>query len=310
MITIEGKYEIVSKLGEGTFGKIYRACNANTGKNVAVKFESVNGYQLLLHEAQIYVALRKCKGVSKLRAFGTYQDFNYIVIDLYEYDLEEVLTLNEGKLSMRCVLDWGHRILQILQAVHGTGIIHRDIKPENVMVRGENLFLVDFGLSRFYLEHSGKHSPMKTGKEMIGTTRYASCNVHDGVSASRRDDLESLAYTLLFLFHSTLPWMALTDAPMTESEPTYRETAQFVRELKATDKIDEWCAIHGSPPQLLQFLQYVKSLDFEAEPDYNFFSDFEDLKGIDNSLSICRTPESLDKSSGSTTSLDTDSSPL
>lgn len=302
MIILEGKYKVESKLGEGSFGKIYKGHNANTGKRVAIKMESVHGRQLLLNEARMYVALQKCRGVSMLRAFGTYGEFNYIVVDLFERDLEDIVSGTIEMFSAAQIFNWGHHILRILQTVHEVGILHRDIKPENVMVRGEKLFLIDLGISRFFRSHSGEHNPANTGKALVGTMRYASAHNHDGVSTSRRDDLESVAYTLLFLYHKDLPWFDANDH-------TSVEQRGLVRELKTMERIREWCAKEGTPPRLVEFIEYSKSLAFDAAPEYTFFDDFQDLKDGAYRGLICQSRESSDKSSGSTTSRDTDSSP-
>merc|ERR1712196_497707 len=100
----------------------------------------------------------------------------------------------------------GHDILCILKKIHEIGIIHRDIKPENVMLHGNKIFLIDFGLSKYYRTSCGKHIPMKSGLGMLGTNRFASLHVHNGYTASRRDDLEMLGNTLLYLYHGKLPW--------------------------------------------------------------------------------------------------------
>lgn len=100
-------------------------------------------------------------------------------------------------------------MLQILEAVHAKFILHRDLKPENIMFNPQtNTFsLIDFGLSKRFVDKSGKHILRSTSKPFRGTLRYCSLNMHNGVENSRRDDIESLVYVLVFLQKGSLPWM-------------------------------------------------------------------------------------------------------
>lgn len=101
-------------------------------------------------------------------------------------------------------------MLQILEAIHLKFILHRDLKPENIMFNPQtNAFsLIDFGLSKRYVDKAGKHILRATNKSFRGTLRYCSLNMHNGVENSRRDDIESLVYVLVYLQKGSLPWMS------------------------------------------------------------------------------------------------------
>jgi len=67
--------------------------------------------------------------------------------------------------------------------------------------------LIDFGLTKRVIDpKSGEHIPWKDGKSLTGTARYASLGTHLGYEQSRRDDLEGLAYVLIYFMHGNLPW--------------------------------------------------------------------------------------------------------
>lgn len=93
-------------------------------------------------------------------------------------------------------------------------MIHRDIKPENYVIGNEDittLYMIDFGLAKYYRDQNdGKHIPNIEKKGLIGTARYASVNAHLGKEQSRRDDMISIGYVLIYLATGKLPWMNIT----------------------------------------------------------------------------------------------------
>jgi casein kinase 1 len=92
-------------------------------------------------------------------------------------------------------------MLARVEYCHQRHFLHRDIKPDNFLMgygkKSSRVYLVDFGLAKRYISKEG-HIPYKEGKSLTGTARYASVNTHMGFEQSRRDDLESLGYVLLY----------------------------------------------------------------------------------------------------------------
>lgn len=105
-------------------------------------------------------------------------------------------------------------MVEALELMHGKGFLHRDIKPENFVIGTEgnhhNIYIIDFGLSKKYIDLNNKHIPEDNNKGLVGTARYTSINSHKGVEQSRRDDLEALGYVLIYLAKGELPWQNLT----------------------------------------------------------------------------------------------------
>ena len=109
------------------------------------------------------------------------------------------------------------------------GLIHRDVKPENLLIgmnqKSSIIYLVDYGLSRYYRNPKTKsHISFRSGKSLTGTARYASLNTHLGYEQSRRDDLESVIYIMLYFLKGGLPWQGLG---MMSKEERYEKIKQY-----------------------------------------------------------------------------------
>ena len=173
-LIVEKKYKIISKLGEGSFGKIFSGVNTNTDEEVAVKIEKLDENSLLKNEAKVYKLLENIPGIPRLRSYGTEGKFNYMVIDLLDKSLEDIRIKSGNTLSLKIVLALGIQMLKRIECVHLEGIIHRDIKPDNFLMKKDNnqIYLIDFGLSKRYLDNFDNHIN-GTGRKLMGTARYA-----------------------------------------------------------------------------------------------------------------------------------------
>lgn len=128
-------------------------------------------------------------------------------------------------------------------------MLHRDIKPENFMMGVGNydqyVHLIDFGLSRKYRSgRTGRHILLKSNCSLTGTARYASVNAHQGIEQTRRDDMESLGFLLMYFIKGKLPWQGLKAGNRAEK---YNR----ISEVKIGTTIDELCKGY---PRKLYFL--------------------------------------------------------
>ena len=262
-LVVEGKYKITSKLGEGSFGKIFKGLNVNTNEEIAIKIEKSTESSLLKTEAKIYKLLENTIGIPKLRSYGCEGNFNYMVMDLLGKSLEELRVSCGGKLSLKSVLAIGIQMLKRIEMIHDEGIIHRDIKPDNFLIKPETnmIYMIDFGLARRYITKKDLHITLSQGRKLTGTARYASVNVHLGMTPSRRDDLESIAYVLLYLLNGRLPWQSIKTS---DKEKRYKA----IGEEKL--RVAPWTHFETSPGELILFLKYCRGLDFDEDPDYNY----------------------------------------
>jgi casein kinase I family protein HRR25 len=207
MELINKKYLILTKIGSGSFGTIYKGQNIRTNELVAIKVERISDkLKLLKNESKIYQYLNGCSGIPIVKWFGK-DDINYyMVINLLGTSLQE-LKNKMNKFSLTLVLKLGIKIILLLMTIHEKGLVHRDIKPDNFLFglnRVNELYIIDFGFCKSYLEDNN-HVRIKSTYNMIGSMNYASIMSHKRYELSRRDDLETLSYIMLYFFNGSLP---------------------------------------------------------------------------------------------------------
>ena len=254
-ITVGEKYIIgdasCNLIGRGTFGSVFSGKNSNTGDTVAIKIEAVGDDTLLKHEAQIYAVLNGTPGVPPLRSYGTEGDYNYLVTDKLGASLGTLFDKHESSFSLTTTINLGIRMLRCIEGVHSKGIVHRDIKPDNFLMGhgpgSNNLYLIDFGLSKSFIDSSGNHEELQYDRKMLGTEKFASVAVLGGSTPSRRDDLESIGCILVYLFTGLLP----------------------PKEHRAQRGL-LWETLPDIPGEFVLFMDYCRNLDFYSVPNYNY----------------------------------------
>ena len=178
------------------------------------------------------------------------------------------------RFSLKTVLMIADSAISLIEYIHQKSYIHRDIKPENFLLGIDNnshlLYAVDFGLSQRYRDpNTYSHVSFKEARPLVGTARYMSINNHLGIEASRRDDLESLGYMLVYFLNGSLPWQGI-------DSPNKQEKYERIKEKKMKTQIESYC--RSSPPEFAIFLNYARNLIFDEKPDYAFLKKlFEDL---------------------------------
>ncbi|XP_036620192.1 casein kinase I-like [Trichosurus vulpecula] len=260
-----GKYKLVRKIGNGSFGDIFLAVNINNGEEVAVKLESqTSKHPQLFFEAKLYKILQGGSGIAHIRWYGREKGHNVLVMDLLGPSLEELFNICSRKFTMKTVLMLADQMITRIQYVHTKNFIHRDIKPDNFLIgtgrHCNKLFIIDFGLAKKYRDSKTKeHIPYRKDKNLTGTARYASINAHLGIEQSRGDDMESLGYVLMYFNRTSLPWQGLKAA-------TRKQKYEKIIEKKMSTPVDTLCS--GFPPEFATYLTYCRGLHFEEAPDY------------------------------------------
>jgi serine/threonine protein kinase len=158
------------------------------------------------------------------------------------------------------------QLLSRLEYVHTKSFIHRDVKPDNFLIglgkRQSVIHVIDFGLAKKYRDpRSHQHIPYRENKNLTGTARYASINTHIGIEQSRRDDLESLGYVLMYFIRGSLPWQGL-------KANTKKQKYERIMDRKMSTSTEQLCK--GYATEFRSYFEYCRSLRFEDRPDYAY----------------------------------------
>lgn len=259
MDLINKKYKKLEVIGEGSFGLIYKGINIRTNEYVAIKVESIEcETKLLKNESTIYQYLNNLHGIPVVKWFGKDDNNYYMVLNLLGESLQSIKNKKET-FSLKLVLQIGVQILGLLRKIHDKGLVHRDIKPDNFLIgiddKIKTIYMIDFGFCKSFIKDD-KHIEERKTKSLIGSHMYASINAHNCIELSRRDDLESLGYMLIYFYLGSLSWQM--------------DTKTDFEIVKAKQDIINDTKIHVI---LINYMKYVRSLDFVEKPNYYLLSD-------------------------------------
>ena len=259
------KYKLVKKLGEGSFGMIFKA-ESRSG-NYAFKFEKKrpNKRSLLKNESEVMIYL-KGKGIPLIESYIEDDNYNIMIMQLLGKSLEGILKESDNKkYSLKTVCLLALEIIPILKFIHDKHIIHRDIKPDNFAIGYDDpcqIYILDFGLAKKYRSsRTLKHNPLIKHARLTGTARYASINALKGYEQSRRDDLESFGYVLAYLLRGSLPWQGIT-------AKTKEEKYAKILNKKINIPIEK--ILKNEPQEFINYIKYTKILRYEQDPDYEY----------------------------------------
>jgi serine/threonine protein kinase len=279
---IVNRYQCIEIIGKGEFGSLYKAVHTRSNECVALKREPYDSPgKLLKNEAKIYQYLSRCPGFPRVKWFGVYDNSVWLAMDLLGLSLKQTKIMETNKQKEISMI--GVQMLERLETLHSKGLLHRDIKPDNFLWPREDsyahatesysqttrcsvfrkgsaserkqkdlfLYLIDFGFTKSYLQEDGvTHIPYRDQRTPLGTPAYISLNVHGGAEPSRRDDIESVVYIMIYLLF--------------EREKEIVDLVLWKQGLLTNIEI---------PNEWREMLLYVRQLVFAETPDYSYLKD-------------------------------------
>ena len=253
---------------------MFIAYDKNNGKEVVVKVEKIGQRRFALLDKEYQFCQKLLTSPSNAPEFvhiiQRIYDMNYhcLVMERCGHNIEQLFKICNYKFSMKTILMLVDEMFSKVTRCHLADIIHRDIKPENFVMgfdgeRSKHVYLIDFNLAAEY-KKNGNHID-KCFVNPTGNYCFLSVNAHQRIVQTRRDDMEALAYTLIYLAKGKLPWKGIKWGNGNDRE-TMRNEIYY---MKMSTPVDVIC--EGLPDVFKEFLFYCRRLKFDETPDYSFW---------------------------------------
>ena len=257
------KYKPIKLLGAGTFSVVYEGINIKDNSKVALKLEEKNINKSLLKSEALNIFALQGFGIIKFISFGHSKDYNVLVEPLLGESLYSLYLQLKKNFTLKDICLIGIQTIERIEYIHSKGYLHGDIKPENFVIGNNDqriIYIIDFGLSKKYRsDRTGNHIQFCITKKMNGTARYASTNSLRGVEISRRDDLECLAYMIIYFIMKKLPWQGVKANSL---QNRYKKIYYMKKKLIYDENFKQL------PKEIQEFYNDIKKLKFEEKPNY------------------------------------------
>lgn len=260
------QFEIIEKIGEGSFGKIYKGFNEKNKENVAVKIDT-SDFNVLKHEVSIlnYLYNEHVSNIPRIYWYGIYREHPTLIMTYYNNSLQDYYDIkgiiNDEKMASIMI-----KCLDILRQLANIQVIHRDIKPQNFMLQDGELNLIDFGLSTIYSFQHSDDDINNIKAEIVGSPRFTSYFSHCGEPTSPRDDLLSLGYMYMYLNTGSLPWDEIERISTTLSVCNINHPDNIIR--KDNKSPEKFLPLINDGP-FKNYMKYCYLLKCDDMPDYN-----------------------------------------
>ena len=265
-IIVGERFKLVEKLGKGSFGVAYHGIDLNnphsSEPSVAIKLQRNARDSTCSREISM---LRRLDGLSRVPSLiwtGEFKQYRAMALQLEGPNLGSLFDMLGKQFSIDTAIHCLIECISCVEQVHEHGVVHRDIKPQNFVIGlndEKKIYVIDFGLSTLYVDDRNKHKKYFENCSPVGTARYASLNTHRGIHQTRRDDLESIGYMIIYFLKSELPWQGVREHNRVKKWRKIEEKKASVTNAQLTN---------GLPQQFCYYLDYVKKLKFDQTPDY------------------------------------------
>lgn len=294
-LVVAGRFRLIHCIGSGSFGEIYVGNDLqNNNEMVALKLEPLYAkYPQLQYESSVYQDLQGGCNIAHFVWFGSEAMQKIMAIQNLGRSLDTLFNFSMNQFSMKTILMIADQMISAIEFMHKKGYIHRDIKPENFLMGADKnnknvLYIIDFGLSTQYMISNSKleknkqqanalsnnnindaynsnmdyfyHIKLTKNNKFIGNAKFQSINGHKGLTLSRRDDMEAIAYLLIYFLKGSLPWDEVT------ARRDKKLLFEQITQIKIKTSTEKLC--QGLPKEFSQYLNSVKSLKFDEEPHY------------------------------------------
>ena len=270
------RFKLVKLIYFSRFSYVYEGKNVIKNVPVAIKIEKKANCNFLESEAYILTNVKGI-GIPELISYGKYGPFKILIEEFLGKTISSLWKSGPFKKDpsgqknkyIKDICLFAMQGLERLKHIHDKNIIHRDIKADNFLIGRKDpdiIYLIDFGLAKKYRSsRTGKHIKFSNIRKLIGSMNYASCNAMKGYEISRRDDLESFGYLLIYLGKGgSIPWIKYF-----KKKDINIDVKELII-LKTKMKITEENLCKGLPDEFIDYMKYVKKLEFEQEPDYKY----------------------------------------
>jgi len=274
---IGNKYKLIKKLGSGKFGEVYQGTHIKKNQLVAVKMEQrEQEINTIKYETTIlnYLYRKGCRDIPFVLWYGIYNNYMCLVMTYFEKSFVDCIPKLKGQTQQinKIML----RMIEILENIHLLYVIHRDLKPENFMILENEIYLIDFGLATIYIDEKNNHNDFRDDRVFItGTPKYISINVHNGIEPSRRDDMISIGYIYLYLYHSALTWSQCNvNNSKNDISPMHilHEGNQSRKNLKDWTNLEKNAI--ATNESIHQYLKYCYNLKYTEMPNYTKLKEY------------------------------------